>query len=210
MEAASPQNAPRVFALFFACALVAYALNILARHIEWWGWVQFFAPSAALLLPGLTAGVLLGHKLRWLSVQATAGRYLSGAVIVAASFPLAFAAAVVLSIVLQQVVPPDWRESFPLLKSVLDQASVYLAVLVMPPLAYVSLRVVTGRWDTLVLGLMIGAVALALSLIPLVQALAGERGDDVVGAMFFPFFPLGFSLLCGSYGYGLARTTEGQ
>ena len=89
METAPPQNAPRVFALFFACALVAYALNILSRHIEWWGWVQFFAPSAALLLPGLTAGVLLGHKLRWLSVQATAGRYLSAAVIVAASFPLA-------------------------------------------------------------------------------------------------------------------------
>ena len=204
MEAATSPNATKVFALFFVCALCVYAINILSRHLEWWGWVQFFAPTVALCLPNLALGIVLGRKLHWLSVNATAGRYLSATLIVAASFPIAFAAAIVLSIVFEQLLPGASRESFPLLTSVLNQASVYLAALVMPMLAYFSFRILTGRWDTLVLILMITAVLAALLLVPVVQLL-GERADDIAGAMFFPFFPLGFSLLCGVFGYGLAR-----
>ncbi len=209
MEAATPPNSVKAFALFFSCGLFAYAINILSRHLEWWGWVQFFAPTVALLLPSLGLGIFLGHKLHWLSVDASAGRYLSAALIVAASFPLAFATAIVLSIVFAQLLPAASRESFPLLTSVLNQASVYLAALVIPVLAYFSFRILTGRWDTPVLILMISAVLASLLLVPLVQLL-GDRADDIAGAMFFPFFPLGFSLLCGVYGYGLARAITGE
>ena len=209
MEAATSPNATKIFALFFACALFVCGINILSRHLEWWGWVQFFAPTVALLLPSLALGIFLGHKLHWLSADASTGRYLSAALIVAGSFPLAFATAIVLSIVFEQVLPAASRESFPLLTSVLNQASVYLAGLVIPVLAYFSFRILTGRWDTPVLILMISAVLASLLLVPLVQLL-GDRADDIAGAMFFPFFPLGFSLLCGVYGYGLARAITGE
>ena len=209
MEAATSPNATKVFALFFACALFVWGINIFSRHLEWWGWVQFFAPTVALLLPSLALGIFLGHKLHWLSAAASAGRSLSAALIVAGSFPLAFATVIVLSIVFEQLLPSASRESFPLLTSVLNQASAYLAALVIPVLAYFSLRIVTGRWDTPVLILMISAVLASLLLVSLVQLL-GERAEDIAGAMFFPFFPLGFSLLCGVFGYGLARATTGD
>ena len=207
LEATLP-NAAKAFALFFSCGLFAYAINILLRHLEWWGWVQFFAPTVALLLPSLGLGIFLSHKLNWFSVEASAGRYLTAAFFVAVSFPLAFVTAIVLGILFDQVLPSDSQESFPLLKSLLNQTSVYLAALVIPVLAYFTLRIITGRWDTPVLILMISAVLVSLLMVPFVQ-LFGERADDVAGAMFFPFFPLGFSLLCGVYGYGLARGNKG-
>jgi hypothetical protein len=74
--------------------------------------------------------------------------------------------------------PAASRESFPLLTSVLNQASVYLAGLVIPVLAYFSFRILTGRWDTPVLILMISAVLASLLLVPLVQLL-GDRADDI-------------------------------
>ena len=164
-------------------------------------------PTAALLLPSLAAGSGGGQKLHWLSCEASAGRYVLAALVVAVAYPLAFAAARALSLWCERLVPPAVTEAVPGLTTVLNQVAISLAALVIPMLTYVSLRILTKTGDSAVLVLMMGAVAATLALIRVIPLLAGECADPLVGVLFFPFFPLGFTLLSGLYGYGLARAT---
>ena len=121
-----------LFALFFTCALVAYALNMVLRHLAFWGWGPFVLPTAALLLPSLAAGSGGGQKLHGLSCEASAGRYVLAAWVVAGAYPRAFAAARALSLWCERLVPPAVPEAVPGLTTGLNQVAISLAALVIP------------------------------------------------------------------------------
>jgi hypothetical protein len=196
----------RVVLLFAICTLAAYGVNVLLRNVPSLGWIQFFDPTATTLLPGLAAATLIGHNLHWLSLKATAGQYSGAALLVAASYPLAFVKMLVLTIAVSALTPESLRESGSGLKSALDQAPVYLAALVIPAMCWAALGIVGGRWDGRDFLLMCGAVVATLASIVIAGLLRDAGAGDFAGGMFFPGFPVGFSLIAGAFGYGLARS----
>ena len=173
-----PQKAMPLFALFFTCGLVAYALNIVLRHLAFWGWVPFVLPTAACCAQS-GRWEDPGQKLHWLSCEASAdarvGRF-GGC----HGIPARFCCAMAL-IYGANTCPPAVTEAFP---GADDGAEPGGHLSGGPRHFHVDvcdLHILAKTGDSAVFVLMMGAVAATLALIRVMPLLAGDCADPLGG-----------------------------
>jgi hypothetical protein len=199
----------KVIFVFSAGGLAAGVLTVLISHFTPW---VVWAGVGIVFLFGLTISFVIACEQGWLSVRASRTRYLISAIVVIASYPIAFLA-VFESVFLyhwvyRALLPAEWQERLSH-----ETESFYIGLLLAAVLSAIliscALKLVTGKWDGRVVALLIIAGVTAIVMSFAIAAII--RHIDRNSFYEYPvLFILGEAFFGGLSGYWLLRASRGN